>query len=140
MPSRHLSLRIADATFRRLQERSEALSQPRSRLAERFLDEGLRMEEHPGIVFRPGPAGRRPAIVNGPDVWEVISVLRELDASGEEAIGEAAELTGLDGQGVRTAARYYADFRHEIDEWIERVRAEADRAEQDWNRRQSVLA
>jgi hypothetical protein len=98
------------------------------------------MEEHPGIVFRPGPAGRRPAIVNGPDVWEVIGVFRELDASGEEAIGETAELTGLDGRQVRAAVRYYADFRREIDEWIERARAEADRAEQDFKRRQTVLA
>lgn len=140
MGSRHLSVRIADSTFQRLGERSEALDEPRSRLAERLLDEGLRIEEHPGIVFRPGPTGRRPALMNGPDVWEVVGVLRELDSSGEEAIEEAAELTGLDRESVRTAVRYYADHRDEVDVWIERARAEADRAEQAWRRQQHVLA
>jgi hypothetical protein len=30
------------------------------------------MNAHPGIVCRDGPAGRRPGVVGGPDVWEVI--------------------------------------------------------------------
>jgi hypothetical protein len=34
----------------------------KSRTAERLIDEGLRMEDHPGIVFRDGPAGRRAAL------------------------------------------------------------------------------
>jgi uncharacterized protein (DUF433 family) len=140
MGSRHLSLRIADATFERLEQRREALGEPRSRVAERLLDEGLRMDEHPGIVFRPGPAGRRPALVNGADVWEVIGVFREVEGSGEEAIEETSDLTGLDRQQVRTAVRYYADHQDEIDAWIERVRAEAEQAEHAWRRRQRVLA
>ena len=30
-----------------------------SALTSRFVDEALRMEEHPGVLFRDGPSGRR---------------------------------------------------------------------------------
>jgi hypothetical protein len=57
----------------------------KSRLAERHIDEGMRLEDHPGIVFRDGPAGRRAGLAAGPDVWEVIAATR---ASG---LADAAE-------------------------------------------------
>ncbi|HJQ42001.1 MAG TPA: hypothetical protein VJ831_02855, partial [Jatrophihabitantaceae bacterium] len=43
-----------------------------SSAANRFVDEGLRMEEHPGVVFRDGPTGRRAVLIGGPDVRDVI--------------------------------------------------------------------
>jgi hypothetical protein len=43
-----------------------------SSAANRLVDEALRMSEHPGIVFRPGPTGRRAALAAGPDAWEVV--------------------------------------------------------------------
>ena len=43
-----------------------------SSIGERQIDEGLRMEAHPGIVFRNGPSGRRAGLAAGPDVWEVV--------------------------------------------------------------------
>lgn len=85
------------------------------------------MDIHPGVVFRWGPAGRRPGLASGPDVWEVIRVFRGLESTGEEAIKQTAELTGLTPQQIRTAIRYYSDFRKEIDDWIDRVDEEADR-------------
>ena len=41
-----------------------------SSVAARLVDEGLRMDEHPGVMFRDGPTGRRAVLVGGPDVWE----------------------------------------------------------------------
>ena len=35
--------------------------------------------------------------------------------------------------------RYYADYRDEIDEWIDRARAIADREEARWQRRGEAL-
>lgn len=62
-------------------ERLESLSRPDGlspiEFAQVFLEEGLRMQAHPGIVCRPGPAIRRPALAGGPDIWEVARVLRE---------------------------------------------------------------
>lgn len=47
----------------------------RSAVAARYVDEGLRMEEYPAIVFRDGPAGRRATVAGGPDVWEVVAAV-----------------------------------------------------------------
>jgi hypothetical protein len=97
----------------------------RSQLALRLIDEGLRMQSHPGVVFRPGPAGRRPGLVAGPDVWEVVRVLRE-QPPGEDGLDRTAELTGLPLHQVRVAARYYREFESEVDAWIAAVDREAD--------------
>lgn len=83
------------------------------------------MESHPGIVFRPGPAGRRPGLLAGPDVWEVARVLRE-QPTGEDGLVRTAELTGLPLHQARVAARYYREFEDEVDAWIAAVDREAD--------------
>lgn len=121
MPSRHLSLRLESDTYERLEAESQRSGQPRSQVAKTLLEEGLRMEAHPGIVFRSGPAGRRPGLAGGPDLWEVVRVFAGVDSHGEEALARTAELTGLTREQVRIALRYYAEFRNEIDGWIRRV-------------------
>ena len=49
------------------------------------------MDDHPGIVFRDGTAGRRAGLAGGPDVWEVIGALRSTGLEGNEAIQATAE-------------------------------------------------
>jgi len=139
MPTRHISFRVPDTTFEGLDRLAGEAGQPRSRVANDLLEEGLRMADHPGIVFRSGPAGRRPALARGPDVWEISSVFRQVDAHGDAAIALTAEMTGLSENEVRIAVRYYADHSREIDAWINRVQAEADRAEEAWRREQQML-
>ncbi len=89
------------------------------------------MDAHPGIVFRDGPAGRRPGLAAGPDVWEVARVLRDLtaDAEDEVALRETAVLTGLPLHLVRIAASYYGAYRSEVDLWIAEVDAESAHVE-----------
>lgn len=129
-PRRHLSLRLRADLLERLTDRARSAGgESRSRLAARLIDEGLRMDAHPGIVFRPGPGGRRPGLAGGPDIWEIVRVLRDVGASDEAAIARTAELTGLPLHQVRTAARYYENFTDEVDGWIaevDRVAEEAD--------------
>ncbi len=36
------------------------------------------MADHPGVIFKDGPSGRRAALAYGPDIWEVIKFLREV--------------------------------------------------------------
>jgi hypothetical protein len=72
----------------RLENRGARAGLNKSRLAERYIDEGIRIEDHPGIVFRDGPAGRRPGLAAGPDVWEVVGVLNGAPERGEAAIRE----------------------------------------------------
>ena len=96
--------------------------------------------DHPGVVFKNGPSGRRAALAFGPDVWEVVKVLRELDERGEQAVGAAAELLGFPGAKVRVAMHYYAGYPEEIDAEIDeadRVSTEAERA---WHVERRLLA
>jgi hypothetical protein len=139
MPSRHLSLRLEADTYERLEAESQRSGQSRSQLAKLLLDEGLRMEAHPGIVFRSGPAGRRPGLTAGPDIWEILRVFKGLDVQGEEALRRTGELTGLTPEQVRVALRYYAEHQDEIDGWIRRVDEDAARAEAAWLREQELL-
>lgn len=97
------------------------------------------MEALPGIVFRSGPAGRRPGVAGGPDVWEVVRVLKGVEAQGEELVRRVATLTGLSSEHVRLVLAYYAEFRDEIDDWIRRVDEEASRAEAAWQNEQDLL-
>ncbi len=99
----------------RLKQRSEVAGTNKSRLAERYVDEGTRMDDHPGIVFRDGPTGRRAALAGGPDIWELIFTLKSGQARGEEAISATAELLNLTDSQVRTAVRYYGSFPEEIE-------------------------
>ena len=124
----------------RLERRSEMAGTNKSRLAERYVDEGTRMDEHPGIVFRGGPTGRRAALAGGPDVWELLATLKSGKARGEEAISATAELLNLTESQVRTAVRYYSAFTDEIDRRIALNTEDADEAEAAWQREQAALA
>ncbi len=76
------------------------------------------MEAHPGVVFRNGPTGRRAGLATGPDVWEIVGLLRDLRDSLEERVVGAAARMGLAASQVRTAGRYYAEFTDEIESEI----------------------
>jgi hypothetical protein len=124
----------------RLRRRSELAGTNKSRLAERYVDEGTRMDEHPGIVFRGGPTGRRSALAGGPDLWEVLTTLKSGKARGDEAISATADLLSLTDSQVRTAVRYYGAFPEEVNERIARNAEDADEAEAAWRREQAALA
>ena len=139
MASRHFSIRLEDEAFQRLEAESRRSGRTRSEVAKSVLDEGLRMREHPGIVFRPGPAGRRPGLAGGPDIWEVARVLRGVAERTDDVVPETVDLTGLHRTQVEVALRYYADYRDEIDDWIARLDEIAERAEAAWLREQELL-
>jgi hypothetical protein len=137
--TKHLTLRVDQNSLRQLDDESRRQRVTRSELAKRFIDEGLRMEGHSGIVFRPGPAGRRPALADGPDVWVVARVFREMAGPFEQAVQHTAKLTELTPTQVGTAAKYYAEYRDEIDEWLRDLDDEAERAYAAWLREQDLL-
>jgi len=115
-----------------------------SAVANMFVDEALRSHEHPGVIFRPGPTGRRAALSGGPDVWEVITALQAIsdeDPNADRASRLAAlgEVTGLTSAQVGVAMRYYAAYPGEIDERIILNREVADREEQLWEAQQKLL-
>jgi hypothetical protein len=116
-----------------------------SSAANRLVDEGLRMNEHPGITFRSGPTGRRAALVAGPDVWEIVRAVRSGRAA-EPSFGEddllnmLAENTGVGTAQLRTAVRYWAAYPKEIDAEVDAADAAEDAARDSWLREQRLLA
>src|SRR4051812_30299818 len=112
-----LSLRLTDAALQRLGERAERMGLPPRTLAQRYIEEGLRMDEHPLVRFVDGPAGRRARLVGtGKDVWEVVEVVRDNDGDLAAAADYLEVPLGL----IQAAATYYGAFTDEIDELIER--------------------
>ena len=76
--SHPLSVRLNDATITRLGKHAQRVHLAPRTLAQRYVEEGLRMDEHPLIRFADGPAGRRARLVGtGKDIWEIIAVVRE---------------------------------------------------------------
>ena len=128
-----VSTRYPSETLKRLDGRARAEGHSRSSLIQRYVSEGIEMDEHPGIVFRSGPAGRRPGLLGGPDVWEVVAVYRSFDDAQRTA-------DWLDQQpsAIETALSYYAAHRAEIDEWIQRNEEAADAAERVARARQAA--
>jgi hypothetical protein len=63
------------------------------------------MADHPGVIFKDGPSGRPSALAYGPDVWEIIKFLREVDERGPAALDAAAEVFAVDASRISTAIR-----------------------------------
>jgi len=89
--------------------------EPIVRLAQRYIGEGMRLDRHPGIVFRDGPAGRRAVVIGGPDVWEVIAATRSAPERDETLIRALAERIGVPVEKIRIAVSYYGEYPDEID-------------------------
>jgi hypothetical protein len=136
-----LSIRFAPSLLARLRQRANAMPGASAvGLAQRLIDEGLRMADHPGVIFKDGPSGRRAALAYGPDVWEVIKFLREVDEHGPAAIDAAAEVFAVDAGRVGTAINYYGDYPDEIDAEIAEADEASARAEAAWRIQQQLIA
>jgi hypothetical protein len=114
------SARFSAEVIDMLDARSERLGQSKARVAERLIEEGLRIEEFPGIVFRSGPTGRRAGIAGGPDVWEIVRDLHGVVAESApgDPIEAVASTSGIDRSIVELAASYYAAHPEDVDERI----------------------
>ncbi|MDG4829351.1 hypothetical protein O7627_08535 [Solwaraspora sp. WMMD1047] len=135
------SIRFDEVLLARLRRRAQSTTGANmSALAQRLVDEGLRMADHPGILFKDGPTGRRAALAYGPDVWEIIKFLREIDERGPAALSAAAEVLAIDVNRVAAAVSYYGDYREEIDAEIEAADDASERAERAWRVQQRLIA
>ena len=114
MPRQHRSFRFEPATLERLEREAQKTGSSLTALVERFVDEGLRQADHPGIIFVDEAAGRRARVAGtGLDVWQVVETVQDNNGSTADA---AAYLT-VPERLVLAAMRYYADYPYEIDAW-----------------------
>jgi uncharacterized protein (DUF433 family) len=132
-----VSFRFHPRTVERLKQRSNDAGAPQAALAERYIEEGIRIDEHPGIYFRDAGSGRRPAVLGSHlDIAQIIETLRQ----NENSVEETADYLDISPAQVETALRYYAAYQDEVDEWIEQSRTLAARERDLWLRQQDVLA
>jgi uncharacterized protein (DUF433 family) len=109
---------------------------PPRTLAQRYVEEGVRMDEHPLVRFVDGPSGRRARLTGtGIDVWEAISVVR--DNGGD--VRSAAEYLELSVGVVQAAVSYYGAYTDEVDDWIELNARESEDAHAAWVAGQAAL-
>jgi len=81
----------------------------------RVADEWWAMETFPAIEFRDGPAGRRPAIRGGTDVWEIVLVAAELEGRDELE----SHFDWVDSHAIAQALSYYDRVPQPVDRMIE---------------------
>ncbi len=115
------SIRFPESTLKKLT--LYAATQPgltSSSVAALLVEEGLRMHDHPGIVFRDSPTGRRAVIEGGPDIWEIVRALRQVRTATplltrEEVTSFVAKQAAITESAIRTAVAYYSEYPTEIE-------------------------
>ena len=134
------SFRISDATKARLASRAAREGMTATALLGQLIVEGIDQLDYPGIIFR-GPAhDRRAALAAGPDIWEIVARLQELDGSEEQRISLLSAESDLHPRLIRVALDYAADHVDEIRARIDRNRAMAERSRRTSEQREALLA
>ena len=134
------SFRISDMARTRLASRAAREGMTATALLDQLIIEGIDQLDYQGIIFR-GPAhDRRAALAAGPDVWEVIARLQELEGSEEQRISVLAAESDLHPRLIRVALDYAAEHLEEIRERIDRNRAMTERSRRMARQREALLA
>jgi hypothetical protein len=134
------SFRISDTTKARLASRAAREGMTATALLGQLIIEGIDQLDYPGIIFR-GPAhDRRAALAAGPDVWEIVARLQELNGSEEQRISLLSAESDLHPRLIRIALDYAADHADEVQTRIDRNRAMAEQSRRTSEQREALLA
>jgi uncharacterized protein (DUF433 family) len=106
-----------DGTHARLLARAGRSGASASQLVNRYVKEGLRMDDHPGIGFVSAPDGERVPVVAGRPRLKLIDVLATWRLEGQDAAA-AARYFDIAEADVDAVLRYYAAYRAELDEAV----------------------
>jgi hypothetical protein len=109
-------------------------------LLDQLIVEGIDQLDYPGIVFRGPGHDRRAALAAGPDVWEVIARLQELDGTEEQRISLLSSESDLHPRLIRIALDYAADHADGVQARIDHNRAMAERSRRTAQQRAALLA
>ncbi len=134
------SFRISDSARARLAARAAREGCTATALLDQLIIEGIDQRDYPGIVFRGQAHDRRAALAAGPDVWEVIARLQELDGSEEQRISVLAAESDLHPRLIRIALDYAAEHLAEIRARIDRNQSMAERSRSVSQQREALLA
>lgn len=133
------SFRINDTTRTRLASRAAREGMTVTALLDQLIVEGIDQLDYPGIIFR-GPAhDRRAALAAGPDVWEIVARLQELDGSEEQRVSLLSAESDLHPRLIRIALDYAAEHADEVRTRIDRNQAMAERSRRTSQQRAALL-
>ena len=105
-----------EGTHAQLEARAESVEASASQLVNRYVKEGLRMDDHPAIKFVTTSEGRRAVLASRPRL-SVVNLLGTWQAERQN-VRETARYFEISEDDVRAAIRYYSAFRNELDEEI----------------------
>jgi hypothetical protein len=134
------SFRISEVIKARLASRAAREGMTATALLGQLIVEGIDQLDYPGIIFRGPVHDRRAALAAGPDVWEVVARLQELDGSEEQRISLLSTESDLHPRLIRIALDYAADHADEVRARIDRNRATAERSRRTSRQREALLA
>jgi hypothetical protein len=138
--ARSTSFRLGEEARRRLHERAEREGISATALLERLIIEGVDTLEHSGIVYRGPGHDRRAALAGGPDVWEIVTRLRELEGSEEERIAVLASEIEVHPRLLRAALEFAARHPQEIEHRIVRNERAITESREAAEQRRALLA
>lgn len=134
------SFRISDVARSMLTARAAAEGLTATALLDRLIVEGVDQLDHPGVVFRGPTHDRRAALAAGPDIWEIVARLKELDGSEEQRISVLSKESDLHPRLIRIALDYAAEHPDDVTARIDRNRAMAERSRAMARQRGALLA
>ena len=134
------SFRISDTARTRLASRAAREGMTATALLDQLITEGIDQLDYQGIIFRGPTHDRRAALAAGPDVWEVVARLQELEGSEEQRVSLLSSESDLHPRLIRIALDYAAEHSGEVRERIDRNRGMAERSRRTAQQRGALLA
>ncbi|MBI5683381.1 MAG: DUF433 domain-containing protein [Deltaproteobacteria bacterium] len=112
MPTVQKSIRVREKTLKEIEQIARDAGKEFSAVANELLEEAVRMQRCPGIIFTEGTAGRRARIAGtGIEVWEVIAVYKAVNKDFDRLQKSYHWLTE---QQIKSAIGYYKAYSEEI--------------------------
>jgi uncharacterized protein (DUF433 family) len=112
--SKPFSLRMDDDTHGHLLARADRTSASASQLVNRYVKEGLRMDEHPGVGFVTAPDGERIPVLAGRPRLKLVDVIGTWRAERQD-VAATARYFDIAEDNVQAVLRYYAAYRDDLD-------------------------
>lgn len=108
------SMRMDDDSREELIAYAERSDVSPSRLVNRYVREGLRMDKHPAIGFKTTLHGRRAVLASHPglQVIDIIGTWRD----ERQDVGATARYFQINDDAVQAVLRYYAEYKDDVDE------------------------
>lgn len=120
------TMRADRRTLRQLEEEARRYGLAPRTLAERMIEEGVKMRRHPGIVFIDRPGGRSAVLAGRPrlSVWQIVQAMRS-----SETRTAALKWLSLDEASLDRALAYAEEHSDEIEAAIRANDVAYERAE-----------